>query len=183
MPKSTWIELLEGTPEASRAPSIRLDDAQVYFEIGDRVRFFSPDGGCMTGIVEKLNPKRARVRCDADIWAVSYAALDHLSSSTARNRRRRVTRLKEVAVQARELMDRHGLGEWSLRFTAAQKKLGECRPRQKLILLSRTHAVNGQPGQVTDTILHEIAHALAGTGAGHGPVWKAIASRRDPLKA
>ena len=177
MPKSTWIELLEGTPEASRAPSIRLDDAQVYFEIGDRVRFFSPDGGCMTGIVEKLNPKRARVRCDADIWAVSYAALDHLSSSTARNRRRRVTRLKEVVVQARELMDRHGLGEWRLRFTAAQKKLGECRPRQKLILLSRTHAVNGQPGQVTDTILHEIAHALAGTGAGHGPVWKAIASR------
>ena len=31
--------------------------------------------------------------------------------------------------------------------------------------------------QVTDTILHEIAHALAGPGAGHGPAWKATASR------
>ena len=177
MPKSDWIELLEGKPEGNRAPSTRLDDAQVCFEIGDRVRFLSADGGCMTGIVEKLNPKRAKVRCGADVWIVPYAGLDHESGSTARDRRIRLTRLKEVAAQARELMDRHGLGEWSLRFTSAQKKLGECRPRQKLVLLSRTHAVNGQPGQVTDTILHEIAHALAGTGAGHGPAWKAIASR------
>ena len=28
--------------------------------------------------------------------------------------------------------------------------------------------------EVYDTLLHEIAHALAGPGAGHGPVWKAI---------
>ena len=177
MPKSDWIELLEGKPEANRAPSIRLDDAQVCFEVGDRVRFFNADGGSVTGIVEKLNPKRAGVRCGADVWAVPYAGLDHLSGSTAKDRRTRVTRLNEVAAQARGLMDRHGLGEWTLRFTAARKKLGECRPRQKLILLSRTHAVNGPPGQVADTILHEIAHALAGTGAGHGSAWKAIASR------
>ena len=177
MPKSDWIELLGGKPEADRAPSICLDDAQVCFEIGDSVRFLSAAGRPMTGIVEKLNPKRAKVRCGADLWVVSYAGLDHVSGSTSRDRRRRVTRLKEVAAQARELMDRHGLGEWSLRFTSAQKKLGECRRRQKLILLSRTHTVYGQPGQVTNTILHEIAHALAGPGAGHGPAWKAIASR------
>ena len=176
MPKSNWIELLGGTPEASHASSIRLDDAQVCFELGDEVRF-NAYGGSLTGIVEKLNPKRARVRRGADVWVVPYAGLDHLSGAIARDRRIRVTRLKEVAAQARELMDRHGLGEWTLRFTAAQKKLGECRQRQNLILLSRIHAANGQPGQVTDTILHEIAHALAGPGAGHGPAWKAIASR------
>ena len=176
VPESNWIELLGRTPEASHASSIRLDDAQVCFELGDEVRF-NADGGSLTGIVEKLNPKRARVRSGADVWVVPYSGLDHLSGAIARDRRIRVTRLKEVAAQARELMDRHGLGEWILRFTAAQKKLGECRPRQNLILLSRTHAVNGQPGQVTDTILHEIAHALAGPGAGHGPAWKAIARR------
>ena len=81
-------------------------------------------------------------------------------------------RLKHAADQARELMDRHGLDEWALRFNGARKKLGECRPLQKLILISRVHALNGAPGQVTDTILHEIAHALAGPNAGHGPAWK-----------
>ena len=177
MPNFDWIELLVGKREADQAPSIRLDDAQVCFEIGDRVRFFTADGSSLTGTVEKLNPKRARVRCGADVWVVPYAALDHLSGYTARNRRKRAMRLKEVAALARELMDRHGLAEWTLRFNAAQKKLGECRPRQKLILLSRAHAVNGVREQVIDTILHEIAHALVGPGAGHGPAWKAIADR------
>ncbi len=86
-------------------------------------------------------------------------------------------RLKDVAVRARALMDRHGLDEWALRFNGARKKLGECRPQQKLLLISRAHAVNEAPGQVTDTILHEIAHALAGPDAGHGPAWKEIARR------
>lgn len=37
--------------------------------------------------------------------------------------------------------------------------------------------MNGPPDQVTDTILHEIAHALAGPAARHGPAWKSIARR------
>ena len=168
MPNIDWIEILEGDRGADRSPSIRLEDAQVCFKVGDKVRFSSANGSRLTGTVEKLNPKRARVRCGVDVWVVPYTGLDHPCGSTARDRAKRATRLKDVAAQARELMDRHGLGEWTLRFNAAQKKLGECRPRQKLILLSRAHAVNGPPGQVTDTILHEIAHALAGPGAGHG---------------
>ena len=141
------------------------------------MRFGPADGGRLSGTVEKLNPKRARVRCGSAVWVVPYAGLDHLADSTARDRRKRVIRLKEVAVQARELMDRHGLGEWTLRFNSAHKKLGECRASQRLILLSRSHAVNGPSDQVTDTILHEIAHALAGPAAGHGPAWKAIAGQ------
>ena len=153
MPNIDWIEIFEGDRGADRSPSIRLEDAQVCFEVGDKVRFSSAKGSRLTGTVEKLNPKRARVRCGVDVWVVPYTGLDHPCGSTARDRAKRATRLKDVAVQARELMDRHGLREWTLRFNAAQKKLGECRPRQKLILLSRSHAVNGPPGQVTDTIL------------------------------
>ena len=177
MPNIDWIEIFEGDRGADRTPSIRLEDAQVCFEVGDKVRFSSANGSRLSGTVEKLNPKRARVRCGVDVWVVPYTGLDHPSDSTARDRAKRATRLKDVAAQARELMDRHGLREWTLRFNAAQKKLGECRPRQKLILLSRSHAVNGLSGQVTDTILHEIAHALAGAGAGHGSAWKATARR------
>lgn len=35
----------------------------------------------------------------------------------------------------------------------------------------------GEPAAVRDTILHEIAHALAGHAAGHGPVWKGVCRR------
>jgi len=37
--------------------------------------------------------------------------------------------------------------------------------------------VHASSEQLTDTILHEIAHALAGPAAKHGPAWKAIARR------
>jgi predicted SprT family Zn-dependent metalloprotease len=31
--------------------------------------------------------------------------------------------------------------------------------------------------QVRDTVLHEVAHAIAGNRAGHGPEWKEVAKR------
>ena len=161
----------------NRTDSIRPEDAQVLFDVGDQVRFSTADGGTLTGTVEKLNPKRAKVSFGTVVWAVPYQGLKHVCRSTAQIREERMMRLKHTAVRARELMNRHGLDEWTLRFNGARKKLGECRPRQKLILISRVHALNEAPGQVTDTILHEIAHALAGPKAGHGPAWKEIARR------
>ena len=177
MPNIDWTELLAGIQETRHASSIRPEDAQVCFDIGDGVQFSATNGAKLTGIVEKLNPKRANVRCSADTWVVPYAGLEHTCASTAEDRRLRATRLLEFAAQARELMDRHGLEDWTLRFNSARKLLGQCRPQQRHILLSRAHAVNGPIEQVTDTILHEIAHALAGPAAGHGPSWKAIAVR------
>ena len=177
MPDMAWLELLFDNMGPDLTRTLCLEDAQVFFEVGDRVRFFIADGVTMTGTVERLNPKRAAVQCDAEIWRVPYAGLDHLCAETAEARRPRAARLGEVALEARGLMDRHGLKEWELRFSAAWGRLGECRLDRKLILLSRLHAVGGPPGQVTDTILHEIAHALAGSDAGHGPAWKEIARR------
>lgn len=177
MPDTDWVGLLLSDRESVRTHALHIEDVQVFFEVGDRVRFRKAGGGALTGTVEKLNPKRASVRCGAEVWTVPYAGLDHVCGSTAADRRMRATRLKEVAAQASELMERHGLKAWTLRFSGAQRKLGECRSPQKLILFSRTHAVNGSFKQVTDTILHEIAHALAGPEARHGPAWKAIARR------
>ena len=176
-PKNHLMELFAAERPSDRTPGIRLEDAQVYFEVGDRVGFLIGRCRRVSGVVEKLNPKRARVRCGDGVWGVPYIGLVHLCASTDENRRRRARRLVAVAEQARELMDRHGLADWGLRFTCARTKLGECRPGRKLISLSRMHAVNGPAALVTDTILHEIAHALAGPGAGHGPAWKVIARR------
>ena len=74
-------------------------------------------------------------------------------------------------------MDRNDLHAWSFRFGNARTNLGECRAKERLIVLSRAHAMEGTPDDVEDTVLHEIAHALAGPEAGHGPAWKAIARR------
>ena len=151
-----------------------VDRAQARFEAGDAVRFAARDGSRKTGAIEKLNPKRARVRCADGAWDVPYRLLDHLEESRGGGKEER---LVEVAREARALMDEHGLHEWTFRFSAARGRLGECRERQRLIRLSRRHAVNGDPREVRDTILHEIAHALAGAKARHGPAWKAIARR------
>lgn len=155
---------------------MRIEDRQILFAVGDRVRFPAADA-TLTGTVEKLNPVRARVRCGPDVWTVPYARLDHACGSRSEERAKRGARLRDVATRARALMDGNGLHEWSLRFGNARKKLGECRAKEKLIVLSRTHAAEGTPDDVTDTILHEIAHALAGPAAGHGPAWKSVARR------
>lgn len=153
------------------------EDKQVLFDVGDKVRFGDGEGFWQTGTVEKLNPTRARVDCGASVWDVPYGYLFHSCDSTTEARAGRAVRLMSVADQARELMDRNGLQKWSFRFNSAERQLGACHWKKKLIVLSRSHAVKRTSEQVTDTILHEIAHALAGLGAGHGPKWKAIASR------
>jgi hypothetical protein len=52
-----------------------------------------------------------------------------------------------------------------------------CKYRTKRIEIAEYYARNSSPESVLDTLLHEIAHAIAGPKAGHGPVWKAVAIR------
>ena len=51
------------------------------------------------------------------------------------------------------------------------------RTQPKIIEIARWHAAHGESRDVTNTILHEIAHALAGAKPGHGPAWKTVARR------
>ena len=134
-------------------------DKQILFDAGDEVWFSAAGKGRLRGSIQKLNPTRARVRCGAEFWNVPYGGLNHVCQLKAKERKKRMAQLMEVDAQARELMDRHGLADWSFRFNDAEKKLGVCRDRGKQILLSRGHAANGARNQVTDTILHETGSA------------------------
>lgn len=70
------------------------------------------------------------------------------------------------------LMRRHGLIGWRLVFDNAKTRAGICRAAPKEIGLSRVlTALHSEP-EVTDTILHEIAHALVGPAHGHDLVWR-----------
>ncbi|MCE9534055.1 MAG: SprT-like domain-containing protein [Planctomycetes bacterium] len=80
------------------------------------------------------------------------------------------------AIANRELL-KHGLQGWTFGLADTKRRLGVCKYRTKRIEIAAYFAENSQPESVIDTLLHEIAHALAGPGAGHGPVWKAVAVR------
>jgi predicted SprT family Zn-dependent metalloprotease len=80
--------------------------------------------------------------------------------------------LYEAHHLARDLMTRHGLSDWRFHFDHARRRFGSCRLGTRTITLSRPLTLLNDIDQVRDTILHEIAHALA-PGDGHGAKWKA----------
>jgi predicted SprT family Zn-dependent metalloprotease len=65
---------------------------------------------------------------------------------------------------------------WRFEFDNARRRFGCCFYRHRLITLSKHLVALNDEAQVRDTILHEIAHAIAGPKAGHGPLWKAQAA-------
>ena len=165
---------LKYSGRARRATMItRHDKARADYRVGDEVTFTSPDGPSCGAIV-KLNPKTAKVRCGETCWNVSYGLLRRSGGENARNG---AERLNGVAKMARRLMDEHGLTGWTFAFVEAKRHLGDCHFRHRVIRISRTHGLEGNEEQIRDTMLHEIAHAIAGREAGHGRLWKATARR------
>ena len=83
--------------------------------------------------------------------------------------------LRSAQLLARQLLDDHGLTRWRVELDSAVARAGVCRYAERTIGLSapltRLHA----EAEVRETILHEIAHALAGPHAKHGPRWRAVA--------
>jgi len=75
--------------------------------------------------------------------------------------------------------------DYTFKFDTAKRRLGCCKYSRKQITLSKPLALNNMDkvhGKLTDTILHEIAHALSyGTfgsrGRGHGDIWQTIAKQ------
>lgn len=66
---------------------------------------------------------------------------------------------------------------WIFRFDNATSRLGATRHDQKKISLSRHMASVATEEQVTQVLLHEIAHALLPYDVGHGKQWKELAAK------
>lgn len=73
------------------------------------------------------------------------------------------------------LLAQHGLTDWSFGFNRRRRTLGVCFYERRRIELSHHFVGGNDEPAVRDTLLHEIAHALAGQAAGHGPKWKTLA--------
>lgn len=88
--------------------------------------------------------------------------------------------LHEIERHARALMTAHGVGSLAFEFDGGKRRIGATHyvrigrtTLPKKITFSRHFAPLLSEAEIRDTILHEIAHALAGRDAGHGPVWQA----------
>lgn len=76
---------------------------------------------------------------------------------------------------ARDLMDSYDFAHWDFAFDRAKTRHGQCDFTNQRITLSRYFVEMNEEPLVRETILHEIAHAIAGPGAGHGPRWQTVA--------
>jgi predicted SprT family Zn-dependent metalloprotease len=85
-------------------------------------------------------------------------------------------KLEDARQLAEELIRLHRLSpKWSFAFDRSKVRFGKCDYRKREISLSKYLVELNDVAEVRETILHEIAHALAPRGAGHGPEWKALA--------
>ena len=82
---------------------------------------------------------------------------------------------EDAQQMARELMNQHGLSEWSFRFDRARRRAGSCVHSRKEITLSGPLTTLYDAPTVRGVILHEIAHALVGSSHNHDEVWQAKA--------
>jgi predicted SprT family Zn-dependent metalloprotease len=89
-----------------------------------------------------------------------------------------VAELDKVRIWANALISLHlDPAEWSFGFDNAKTRAGLCNYTAKRITVSKYLAARFEDDEIHQVLLHEVAHAMAGTRAGHGPRWKAVAKQ------
>jgi predicted SprT family Zn-dependent metalloprotease len=86
-----------------------------------------------------------------------------------------VADLDRVRTWADALIRLHLDPSWTFGFDNARTRAGLCSYDKKRISVSRLLAARYEDDEIHQVLLHEVAHAIAGAGAGHGPRWKKIA--------
>jgi predicted SprT family Zn-dependent metalloprotease len=90
--------------------------------------------------------------------------------------------INDIPHLAAILLESHGLAGlgWKFEWDRAVRGAGACWHGRRTISLSRAYAelnAAGNPDEVFDTILHEVAHALVDADHRHDEVWKAACVR------
>ena len=84
--------------------------------------------------------------------------------------------LQRVRTWAEALLRLHLDQTWRFGFDNAKTRAGLTNFTKRTITVSRHLAARWSDDDVHQTLLHEVAHAMAGPGAGHGPTWRRIAN-------
>ncbi len=147
-----------------------LDKLKAQVSPGDSVRF-EFRGQRLYGTVSTLGPKYAGITVsDGDCYRVPYRLIRPLGET------KDYSDLEQGALEnCRKLLCKHGLSDWSTCLDDAMNRAGACKYRNKQISFSRLFLRAASEREILDTILHEIAHALAGLEHHHDAVWRKIA--------
>ncbi|MFT4136863.1 SprT-like domain-containing protein [Microbacterium sp.] len=86
-----------------------------------------------------------------------------------------MSELQHVRAWADELISTHLDPSWTFGFDNAKRRAGQCDYRHRRLTVSRYLAARHSDEENRQTLLHEVAHAIAGADAAHGPSWKAVA--------
>ena len=79
-----------------------------------------------------------------------------------------------MRTRAQALIDLHLDRTWTFAFDHAKTRAGLCDYGLKRISVSRYLAAKYDDDEIHQVLLHEVAHAIAGPRAAHGPRWKAV---------
>jgi SprT protein len=83
--------------------------------------------------------------------------------------------LERVRTWAEALIRLHLDAGWTFAFDNARTRAGLCNYDRKRISVSKLLAARYEDDEIHQVLLHEVAHAMAGPKAGHGPRWKRTA--------
>jgi predicted SprT family Zn-dependent metalloprotease len=107
---------------------------------------------------------------------IGFLSARQFSKGRRRFQRLRLSRFDFVEAIANKKMAEHQLdSNWKFIFDSAKQRAGLCNYTDYQISLSKYIVEYHSIDQSEQVILHEIAHALAGKSAGHGPNWKQVA--------
>ena len=157
---------------------VTADFAGAAFPPGVKVSFLSPTGNTLSGTVQRLLPRQARVATDqGQLWNVPYGVLRVIAKTHSP-----AMTLSEIETLGTHLIREHEVNSglqagWRLGFDLALARGGTCRYETKQITLSVTYCLKASKQEVIDVLLHEIAHAIVGPGHGHNATWKTTARR------
>lgn len=81
---------------------------------------------------------------------------------------------QDVISIGNQLLADYGLFEkgWTFHLNSNKRRLGVCRYNSKRIEISIFLCLFKTDKEVMDTLKHELAHAIVGYSAGHGPIWR-----------
>ena len=82
--------------------------------------------------------------------------------------------LERVRTWANALIALHLEPGWTFGFDNAKTRAGLCNYTAKRITVSKYLAARYDDDEIHQVLLHEVAHAMAGTKAGHGAQWRAV---------
>jgi predicted SprT family Zn-dependent metalloprotease len=173
LPYTRLTKLPETAPQAVQS---RAEHQRARFAPGDRVQF-DYRGTVVSGVLAGVNPTRGHVATDeGQEYRVSYGMLRHTAARRAvSGATRSPTELAALAQRARALLEQHHLTGWSFQFDNGRKRAGCCQYATQVISLSYAFAQKVPEAEITDTLLHEIAHALVGKAHNHDEMWRAKA--------